>query len=127
MSPGELASRIAALDWSGASLQHQLAVCAAVETLKQLEPLVQIASNVVPIRTLTRWTVICNLVGVPWMKSCHFGPEGAWGWIVESVAHELECDEEQIGCLESDAEGPYNGDDLVTVDGLPVYRIQIFR
>jgi hypothetical protein len=34
MTPSALADRIAALDWSGVSLQHQLAVTAAVETLR---------------------------------------------------------------------------------------------
>lgn len=35
MTPSRLADRIAALDWSGVSLQHQLAVVAACETLKR--------------------------------------------------------------------------------------------
>lgn len=34
LSNDELADRIAALDWSGMSLQHQLAMAAAVETLR---------------------------------------------------------------------------------------------
>lgn len=34
MTDDELADRIAALDWSGTSLQHQLAMAAAVETLR---------------------------------------------------------------------------------------------
>lgn len=34
LSNEELADRIAALDWSGTSLQHQLAMAAAVETLR---------------------------------------------------------------------------------------------
>jgi hypothetical protein len=33
MQPSELAQRLAALDWSNTSLQHQLAVACAVETL----------------------------------------------------------------------------------------------
>lgn len=33
MTPQELAARLSQLDWSGCSLQHQLAVAAAVETL----------------------------------------------------------------------------------------------
>jgi ribosomal protein S27AE len=37
MTPSRLADRIAALDWSGTSLQHQLAVTAAVETLRKQE------------------------------------------------------------------------------------------
>jgi hypothetical protein len=36
MTPLELASRLAAMDWSGCSLQHRLAVACAVETLEGL-------------------------------------------------------------------------------------------
>jgi hypothetical protein len=34
MTHAELAARLAALDWSGVGLSHQLAVAAAVETLR---------------------------------------------------------------------------------------------
>lgn len=34
MTPNELAARLAQMDWSGCSLQHQLAVAAAVTTLR---------------------------------------------------------------------------------------------
>ena len=34
MTPAELADRIESLDWSGTSLQHQLAMSAAVVTLR---------------------------------------------------------------------------------------------
>lgn len=37
MTPSALADRIAALDWSACSLQHQLAVTAACETLRVVE------------------------------------------------------------------------------------------
>lgn len=37
MTPSALADRIAAMDWSGVSLQHRLAVIAACETLKSLD------------------------------------------------------------------------------------------
>lgn len=81
-------------------------------------------SNVIPlpVRQRTCWTTLHQLDGRPWATSSHFGPSGAWAWIVESVAHEHGCGEDQIGCLESGEE--YDCDDLVTVDGLPVYRIQ---
>lgn len=36
MTPRALAQRLAALDWSGTSLQHQLAVACAVATLEGL-------------------------------------------------------------------------------------------
>ncbi len=127
MSPADLAQRIAALDWSGVSLQHQLAVTAAVETLRKTLPTAPPEPcNVVvlPVRQRTCWTTICHLDGRTWSTSSHFGPGGAWSWIVESVAHEHSVSENQVGCIESDAEGPYDGDDLVTIDGLPVYRIQ---
>jgi hypothetical protein len=35
VTPTDLAARLAALDWSGVGLEHQLAVSAAVETLSQ--------------------------------------------------------------------------------------------
>lgn len=37
MTPAQLAQRIAALDWSGVSLSHLLAVTAACETLKRMD------------------------------------------------------------------------------------------
>lgn len=129
MNPADLAQRIAALDWSGTSLQHQLAVTAAVETLRRAAtPPAAVPEPcnvlVLPVRQRTCWTTICHLDGRPWSTSSHFGPGGAWNWIVESVAQEHSCGEDAVGCIESDAEGPYDGDDLVTIDGLPVYRVQ---
>jgi hypothetical protein len=144
LSPAELAQRIAALDWSGLPLQHQLAVSAAVETLKGIpmtttEAAIGVAIrqngevidaremfNVVPlpVRPRTCWTTLHQLDGRPWATSSHFGPGGAWEWIVETVAHEHGVSEDQVGCAESDETQPYDCDDLVTVDGLPVYRVQ---
>jgi hypothetical protein len=142
MSPAEIVERIAALDWSATSLQHQLAVGAAVETLKGMESVmtesvpIEVLSGVainqiyqnsnviaLPVRPRTCWTTICHLDGREWARSSHFGPEGAWGWIVESVAAEHGVSEDQVGSLEGSEES-YDGDDLVTIDGLPVYRIQ---
>lgn len=125
MTPADLAQRIAALDWSGMSLQHQLAVTAAVETLKTLESPVQTASNVIalPVRPRTRWTTLFQLDGRQWASSTHFAPGGAWGWVVETVAHEHDVSEDQVSSLEG-SEDQYDGDDLVTVDGIPVYRLR---
>jgi hypothetical protein len=119
MNPAELAKRVAALDWSATSLQHQLAVCAAVETLKGLEVM---QTNVVtlPARSRTRWTQICQLDGREWASTI----DGAWGWIVETIAAEHCVHEDRIGSLESGEDAPYDCDDLVTIDGLPAYRIQ---
>lgn len=122
MSPAELAKRIAALDWSGASLQHQLAVVAACETLTQLDAPPAPPSNVVPLRAPVRWTRILQLDGLEW-ASTHSLVGAAWGWIVETVVVEHGCGEEQVGCAESEPDGLYDGDDLVTIDGLPAYRI----
>jgi hypothetical protein len=44
-----------------------------------------------------------------------------WSWICEVVAAELECNEEDVGCAESE------DGDLITVDGIPVYRVAIGR
>ena len=121
MSPADLAQRIAALDWTATSLQHQLAVSAAVLTLKEIP-----MSNVValPVRPRTCWTTLCHLDGREWATSSHFGPRRAWEWIVESVASEWGVSEDQVTCGESGEDQPYDCDDLVLVDGLPVYRIQ---
>jgi hypothetical protein len=48
------------------------------------------------------------------------GPTAAWEWIATTVAAELDCSEEEVGCMECT-----EGNDLVTVDGLPVYRCRI--
>lgn len=42
-----------------------------------------------------------------------------WTWIARTVADELECEPEDVGCIETD------DGDMVTVFGLPVYQIQI--
>lgn len=141
MSPADLAQRLAALDWSATSLQHQLAVSAACATLKGFEPMTTmlrdselLRSNprflvpdtdapsnvtVLPVQKRTCWTTLCHLDGREWARSSHFGPGGAWNWVLETVAHEHSVSEDQIGGIEGD-----DGCDLVTVDGLPVYRIE---
>lgn len=47
MTPTALAERLVALDWSATSLQHQLAIAAAVETLQGLAIPEPVVSNVV--------------------------------------------------------------------------------
>jgi len=131
MNPSELATALKRLDWSATSLQHQLAVSCAVETLKGTAPMTPtqaeldraFPSNVTPFPTRTRWTTLHQLDGRPWATSAHFGPEGAWGWIVETVAHEWSVSEDAVGSLEG-VEDVYDGDDLVTIDGLPAYRLR---
>lgn len=125
MQTADLAQRLAALDLSGTSLEHRLTISAAVETLKVLaEPP---RSNVVALplaRPRTRWTTLCHMDGREWASSCHFGAEGAWGWVLETVAAEHGVSEDAISSAESDETQPYDCDDLVTVDGLPVYRLR---
>jgi hypothetical protein len=126
VSPADLAQRIAALDWSATSLQHQLAVTAAVATLNALEPHApQVESNVValPVRPRTRWTTLYHMDGRKWATSSHFGPEGAWNWVVETVAHEWGVTEDQVSSLEG-SEDQYDNDDVVTIDGIPTYRLR---
>jgi hypothetical protein len=48
-------------------------------------------------------------------------PGAAWGWIVETVAHEHGCHEDDVHTGES------NDGDTVTVDGVPVYMVEIVR
>lgn len=45
-------------------------------------------------------------------------PGAAWAWIVETVTAECECTEAQVNVGE---------DDTVTIDGLPVYTVEIIR
>ena len=45
-------------------------------------------------------------------------PGAPWEWIVETVGHELDVWPDQVGA----SEGP-DGEDFVTVDGIPVYQI----
>ena len=67
---------------------------------------------------------LLNLDGSPWTWT-GFLPGDAtapWAWIAEVVSQELECREDAVGC----AEGP-DGEDWITVDGVPVYICQIGR
>lgn len=48
-------------------------------------------------------------------------PGAAWAWIQETVAHELECHEDDV------ASGESEDGDTVCVDGIPVYMVEIKR
>lgn len=82
-------------------------------------------SNVValPVKPRTSWTVLKHLDGRRWASGSGFSAGGAWSWILETVAHEHGVSEDQIGNVEG-TEDQFDGDDLVTVDGLSVYRIE---
>jgi hypothetical protein len=75
-----------------------------------------------PVKPRTSWTTLKHLNGRRWATSSGFGPGGAWSWILETVAHEHGVSEDQIGNREG-VEDEFEGDDLVTIDGVPVYRI----
>lgn len=117
MQPHELADRIARLDWSGTSLQHQLAMGAAVETL-QRAPSAPV-SNLVRLPCPVRTVRILHLDGRVFASAGFLpGPmSDSWAWIVEIVSRELDVDPEQVDLLETD-EG-----DVIAVDGLPAYRL----
>lgn len=80
-----------------------------------------------PVTPRTSWTVLKNLDGARVHTSSGFSAGGAWSWIVDTVADEYGMSEteadERIGSREG-VEDQYDGDDLVTVDGEPVYRIE---
>lgn len=59
---------------------------------------------------------IMHLDGRPWASAGFTGGGDVWGWVLETVAHELETSEESIGLLEDPDRG-----DLVTVDGIPAF------
>ena len=68
-----------------------------------------------------RWIRLCDpKTGTEAFAAGFDGPCSAWGWIVETVAHEHGCHEDDVHC-EEDMEG---GGDLVTVDGVALYRIR---
>jgi hypothetical protein len=119
VKPSELAQRIAAMDWSGCDLQHQLAVVAACETLNGLDAPASLPNNVVMLRPTHRTVRLVTLDGRELASADFCGPESAWSWIADTAAREVGCAPDDVHCLED----PGNGGDLVTVDGLPVYRI----
>jgi hypothetical protein len=45
-------------------------------------------------------------------------PGDAWSWIVETVAREMGCLEEEVHARDTD---------VVTVEGIPAYRVEILR
>lgn len=64
---------------------------------------------------------LLHLDGSPWCSAGFLpgDPPGShWAWIVETVAREWSVDEDQVGTLETD------DGDVVTVDGLPVCRVE---
>jgi hypothetical protein len=141
LSNSTLADRIAALDWSGVSLQHQLAVTAAVETLRKQErgalPMesaersfsdwittsksVPTASNVTPLRApsaeLLRGAeynerrVTLRRLDGSTVAGALCSRSERWNWIVETTCDLCDCDPSAVGM----------DDDTVTVDGLPVF------
>lgn len=158
MNPAQAAKMLADLNWSGMPTAHQIAVSAALETLKAIpvtacdaemfkpgefktRVVVPVSAEVfaglggvivtdtpsnvavLPVKPRTCWTSLHHLDGRRWASSSHFGPGGAWNWILDTVMAEHGVAEDQIGSAESDETQPYDCDDLVTIDGLPVYRI----
>lgn len=131
MTPAALADRIAALDWSGVSLQHRLAVTAACETLRKQEasatPSTYGASasltNVVALRGPSpellrgaeyvpgKRVTLTNLVDGTPVASALLARAERWAWIVETTCSLLSCSPEDVAMA----------DDIVTVDGLPVF------
>jgi hypothetical protein len=71
-------------------------------------------------RPALRHITLLQLDGRPWATAGFTGPSDAWGWVAETVAHEHAVSEDDVGCIE-DPDGA--GLDLVTVEGMPVYRI----
>lgn len=74
-----------------------------------------------------RWVQIANLAnGAEYARAgfptVNRDPGAPHDWIVETVAHSFDIPTEKVGF----AEGP-DGEDIVTVDGLPVYQINILR
>lgn len=152
MQPSELAARLTSLDWSDTSLQHQLAISCVVETLRAERRVRVLMTSATPMDTNdsrrffpipadtaphalpighnvvalvrpgaakhARTVTLLHLDGSTF-RAADFAPglaSAPWNWIAKTVAAELGCEVEAVGCAEND---------LVTVDGLPVYRVAI--
>lgn len=75
-------------------------------------------------RLLSR-VALLTLAGKPFASTSFLpgaGPGAAWNWIVETVAHEVGCAEADVHAGEGE-----DGCDVITVDGLPVYQVEITR
>lgn len=130
MTNAELARRLSALDWSNTSLQHQLAISAAVDTLsgtplpahhcgaaRHVDNVIDLTEVFQRERTQRGRTVaLTRLDGTPFTSRAFTpGPADApWAWIAETVSKELGVAPEAVGCVDPN---------WVTVDGLPVYCV----
>lgn len=128
MTPTELATRLATLDWSGCSLQHQLAINAAVVVLdpSRRVPCKGPGAEVIALvpkgaRREAHTVRLLTLDGHHMVeKSFQAGRASApWSWIAAEVAKAAGCAEEVVGCAEAEA------GDFVTVDGIPYCRVAI--
>lgn len=70
-----------------------------------------------------RTVTITTLDGRPWASAGFSGglPSDAWAWVAETVAAECSCSEDDVSVAESE------DGDLITVEGVPVYKIGIAR
>lgn len=75
--------------------------------------------NFPPSQRMLSHVTLTRLDGTPFASQGFLpgAPGAAWAWVVEVVAAELECAEEEVAA----------GDDTVTVDGLPCYMVEIIR
>lgn len=121
MTPAQIAIHLQALDWSATSLQHQLAVAAAISTLGGPPPR---KSNIIPFPAPSRPTqvTLTRLDGSPFAQKrfTPHGPEDAWSWVQEVVANETGCAPDEVGCAEGQ-----DGADLLTVQGFPAFLCRI--
>lgn len=63
-----------------------------------------------------------HLDGRRWVWTAFLPPHSLsdqWAWVQETVAHEHECDEDDVSCIEDDDVG-----EIVTVRGEPVYILR---
>lgn len=131
MTPSHLADRIAALDWSGVSLQHRLAVTAACETLRNSSAAeveraateVPAQANVIAFRlpsvellrgaeyTPGKRITLLQLDGTP-VASALLARSERWDWIVETTCSLLSCSPDSVHMV----------DDTVTVRGEAVFN-----
>lgn len=74
-----------------------------------------------------RTVSLLRLDGTPWASAGFLpGDPGApWAWIQECVAAECGCNEDDVHAIEGGEESGFA--DLITADGIPVYRAVIGR
>lgn len=117
MKPYELADQLAKLDWSTVSLQHRLALTAAINELRAPGLAIPTPANdqgrVVILQT-QHWVRLLSLDGAELAKAPFTDVADAWRWVTNTIATLWNALPDQVHCA---------ADDYGTIDGIPVCQI----